>query len=183
MAFPERVETERLLLRRLEESDRDAFGVIWSDPEVWRPLGAWAAPGEEFVHDRLRHHLEHWRVHGFGLWAVLERGSHELAGWVGPAHPSGIAELEEEVEIGWTLRPSFRGRGLATDSARIAVEVGFSELAAPRVISLVHSSNERSIAVTARLGMRHESDVLHPALGQELRVYELRRGGGAATVA
>ncbi len=180
MAFPERIETVRLLLRRLEESDRDAFGAIWSDPDIWRPLGARAAPGEEFVRERLRHHLEHWRDHGFGLWALLEHGSDLVAGWVGPAHPSGVPDLGREVEVGWALLPSSRGRGLATESARIAVAAAFSELAAPRVISLVHPGNERSIAVAARLGMRHESDVLHPGLGEELRLYALRRGEGAA---
>jgi hypothetical protein len=43
------------------------------------------------------------------------------------------------------------------------------------VISLIHQTNERSIAVADRLGMLHARDVLHPALGEDLRVYALSR--------
>jgi hypothetical protein len=43
------------------------------------------------------------------------------------------------------------------------------------VISLIHHTNARSIGVAQRLGMRHARDVLHPELGEDLRVYALPR--------
>ena len=167
-------------MSRAPVSRRPCFAsAIWS--EVWRPLGFRAAPGEDFVRERLAHHVEHWREHGFGLWALEERGSDLVAGWAGPSHPDQVPELADEIEIGWTLRREFQGRGLATGAARIAVATAFAQLPPRRVISLIHPMNGPSIAVALRLGMRREREVLHPRLGERLDVYALRRGGGAAT--
>jgi RimJ/RimL family protein N-acetyltransferase len=183
MAFPVRVETEQLVLRRFEESDGDAFAAVWADPDVWPELRPDGPVEEAVARARLRDHLDHWREHGFGLWAAEERASGEVAGWIGPAHPTFVPELAREVEIGWALRRPFWGRGLASEGARAAVLATFEHVAPPRVISLIRRLNERSLAVARGLGMRHESDVLHPGLGEELAVYALRRGAGGATAA
>ena len=116
--------------------------------------------------------LRHWREHGFGLWAATERGSAEIAGWIGAWHPGFIPQLAEEIELGWTLRSEFWGRGLATEGAQAALEAVSVHLAPPRVISLIDPRNHSSIAVARRLGMRDSSGVVHPDLGLELRVYE-----------
>jgi RimJ/RimL family protein N-acetyltransferase len=180
MAFPVRVETERLVLRRVEDSDADAFHAIWSDPAVWPMLLPDGPLDEDAAQARLRHHVEHWREHGFGLWAAEPGASGEVAGWIGPSHPTFVPELAAEIEIGWSLRGRFWSRGLATEGARAAVTATFEHLRPERVISLIAPRNDRSIAVARRLGMRHASEVLHPIAGEELAVYELRRGEGAA---
>jgi RimJ/RimL family protein N-acetyltransferase len=77
-----------------------------------------------------------------------------------------------DIEIGWTLRSPFWGRGLATEGARAALEAASVHLEPPRVISIINPRNHRSIAVARRLGMRDSRSVEHPALGVELRVYE-----------
>jgi RimJ/RimL family protein N-acetyltransferase len=183
MAFPTVVETERLTLRRFDESDGAAFFSIWADPYVWPSLGAAAPPAAGFALQRLGRHLDHWREFGFGLWAVEERASGEVAGWVGATHPLDVPGVEREVEIGWTLRRRFRGRGLATEGASAAVEASFATLDTTRVISLIRLGNAASIAVALRLGMTHEWGVIHPGLGEELAVFVLRRPAGAARAA
>jgi len=147
---------------------------VWSDPDVWRALrpGTPYAPagvGEE----RLAHHLRHWEEHGFGVWALVERESGELAGWAGPSHPTFVPELATEVEVGWTLRRAFWGRGLATEAAREAIKEAFEYLDRDELISLIHPSNERSVAVARRLGMRDVRGVRAPGL--DLRVYAISR--------
>jgi RimJ/RimL family protein N-acetyltransferase len=116
--------------------------------------------------------LRHWHEHGFGLWAAGERGSAEIAGWIGAWHPDFIPELTAEIELGWTLRPPFWGRGLATEGALAALEAVSIHLRPPRVISIIDPGNARSIAVARRLGMRASRGVVHPELGLETRVYE-----------
>ena len=66
-------------------------------------------------------------------------------------------------------------------AARAAVAAAFEHLRPERVISLIDARNDRSLGVARRLGMRHASEVLHPIAGEELAVYELRSGEGAAT--
>jgi RimJ/RimL family protein N-acetyltransferase len=141
---------------------------------VWRALrpGMPYAP-EGAGEERLAHHLRHWEEHGFGVWALVERERGEVAGWAGPSHPGFVPELAAEVEIGWTLRRPFWGRGLATEAAREAVAVSLEHLHRDELISLIHPSNERSIAVATRLGMRDVRGIRAPGL--DLRVYSLRR--------
>jgi hypothetical protein len=76
MDFPERVVTERLVLRRWREDDRAAFQRLWADQDVWRAL----RPGAPFDHaygaQRLAHHLDHWARHGFGLCRLAPAAAH-----------------------------------------------------------------------------------------------------------
>ena len=183
MQFPERVETPRLVLRRFGDDELDAFIAVWSDPSVRAALDPAGAADPAHAPERFRHHLEHWREYGFGLWAVEERPRGEVAGWIGPTHPTFVPELADEVEIGWTLRRPYWGRGLATEGAAAAVEAAVAHLEPERLVSLITPDNRRSIAVATRLGMREAGRVRHGELGFELCVYALSGSGADARVA
>jgi RimJ/RimL family protein N-acetyltransferase len=173
MAYPERVETDRLVLRRFEHADRGAFSAIWTDPAVRAALDPTGAFDPANAPERLAHHLGHWREHGFGLWAIEDRAGGEPLGWAGATHPTFVPDLAQEVEIGWTLRRAFWGRGLATEAADAAVDAAFTHLELERVVSLIAPDNRRSIAVAERLGMREDGRVQHAERGFELCVYAL----------
>jgi RimJ/RimL family protein N-acetyltransferase len=173
--FPESVETERLTLRRWTPDNAAAMEAIWREPEVWRSLNPHRAFDPDAWRTTLDRHTEHWERHGFGLWSVSVSPSDEIIGWTGASHPTFVPEVADRVEIGWTLRPSHWGRGIATEGATAAIGATFRELDTDEVISLIHHTNARSIAVARRLGMEHARDVLHPALGEDLRVYALSR--------
>jgi RimJ/RimL family protein N-acetyltransferase len=176
--FPEHLETERLVLRRWREDDREAVVDIWADPDVWRAIG----PGvmgmrfeAAYAAGRLEHHLDHWEQYGFGLWLAQERVSGQVAGWVGAAHPTYVPELAGAVEIGWTLRRPFWGLGLASEGATAAVKTVFAHLVLDEVISLINPANARSISVAERLGMSTARDVRRPDTFEVLRIYRLGR--------
>ena len=156
------------------------MGAVWADPRVWAALRPGAPFDASFVRDRFDHHLRHWEEHGFGLFTLQERASGETVGWVGPWHPVFAPELAGEVELGWSLRSSSWGRGLAGEGAAAALDAAFAHLPAAEVISLIHPDNERSAAVARRLGMRHRHDTRHPGLGVPLRVYAVTRSERAA---
>jgi RimJ/RimL family protein N-acetyltransferase len=176
--FPERLETERLVLRRWQEDDRGAVVDIWSDPDVWRAIGP-GVTGMRFdaayAASRFEHHLSHWEQHGFGLWLAQERVSGQVAGWVGPAHPTYVPELADAVEIGWTLRRRFWGQGMASEGAAAAVQTTLAHTLLDGVISLINPANARSISVAERLGMSPARDIRRPDTGEVLRVYRLSR--------
>jgi RimJ/RimL family protein N-acetyltransferase len=179
MTFPERVQTARLTLRRWRASDRDAFAAIWAAPDVARWLSPDAPADEAVARARFEHHVGHWEEYGFGLWASEDRASGQVVGWVGPAHPTFLPELAEEVEVGWTLRRRFWGRGLATEGARVAVSKSFECLGLDEVVSLIDPANSRSIAVAERLGMTDTRTARHPGTGIDLRVYVLSCRAGS----
>jgi RimJ/RimL family protein N-acetyltransferase len=173
--LPERVETPRLVLRRWAEGDVEAMEGIWSDRAVWEAL----RPGLPFDattgRERLAYHLRHWERHGYGTYAAEDRRSGEVAGWVGPSHPLFVPELASRVELGWTLRRPFWGRGLATEGAAAALRACFEHLGLDELISLIHPANPRSAAVARRLGMSTARRVRHPGIGQDLEVWAISR--------
>lgn len=181
MSYPERVETERLILRRWQLADAPAMEAIWLEPQIWDALQPNRPFDPQQWRSMLDRHVHHWDVHGFGLWAVTTTEYPQPMGWVGASHPTFVPELADEVEIGWTLRTALWGQGLATEAATAAIEAAFAELPNDRVISLIHPRNERSMAVANRLGMSRAGEATPPDLGEPLIVYALSRSSAGSS--
>jgi RimJ/RimL family protein N-acetyltransferase len=147
------VETDRLVLRELRDEDLDGYHAMQNDPEVYRFLG-----GEGMSRNDAWRHMAmmagHWALRGYGLWAVVEKETGAFVGRVGPWRPEGWPGLE----VGWTLAREHWGKGYATEAARASVRYAFDELGADRVISLIDAANERSLAVSRRLGQTYERE-------------------------
>jgi RimJ/RimL family protein N-acetyltransferase len=161
--------SERLVYRMFEQSDLDDYASMCGDDEVMRYLGDGIPLSRAEAWRNMALVLGHWSLRGFGLWAVAERGTGQLTGRVGCWQPEGWPGLE----VGWTLRREFWGRGYATEAGRTALEYAFSRLGQSHVISLIHPANGRSIAVALRLGMRRERET--ELMGRAVLVYGISR--------
>jgi len=142
------IETDRLTLRLFRETDLDAYAEMCADPVVMRFLaqGRPASRAESWRHMAMV--LGHWTLRGYGMWAVEERSSGEMVGRVGCWMPEGWPGLE----IGWTLRRGFWGRGFATEAARASLRYAFDTLGADKVVHLIDPDNAASIRLAERLG-------------------------------
>jgi RimJ/RimL family protein N-acetyltransferase len=164
------LETDRLILRMLRESDLDAYAEMCADPEIMRYIGDGQPLPRHMAWRNMAAVIGHWSLRGYGLWAVQERASGALAGRIGFWQPEGWPGFE----LGWMLRRSFWGRGYAIEGARVALEYAFTQLNQPRVISLIHPDNAPSIRVAQRLGERLlESSI--EVLGKPACVYGITR--------
>lgn len=174
------LETERLLLRRWQLTDREPFARMNRDPRVSEFLaGSLTRDKSDRLIERIEHHFER---RGFGLWAVELRTSSALIGYVGLSVPAFNAHFTPCVEIGWRLAAEFWGQGLATEAAREAARYAFQDLGLPALVSLTVPANLRSRRVMEKLGMTHDprEDFDHPGLpdGHALRrhvLYRLKR--------
>jgi RimJ/RimL family protein N-acetyltransferase len=169
------VETERLRLRPWRAADDlPALAALNADAEVMR----WVAPNRPLRADESAALLEriedHWRAHGYGLWAVEPRAdSAGCIGFAGLAVPSFLPEVLPAVEVGWRLDRAWWGRGLATEAAAASIAYGFETLGLRSVVSIIDAGNERSLRVAEKLGMRPAPDRLHPVTRRRLRVMQL----------
>jgi RimJ/RimL family protein N-acetyltransferase len=121
---------------------------------------------------------DHWREHGYGLWALEPRANGAgCIGFTGLAIPSFLPELLPAVEIGWRLDRAWWERGLATEAACASAAYAFETLGLASVVSIIDARNERSLRVARKLGMRPRPDRLHPVTRRRLRVMELGREG------
>ena len=117
---------------------------------------------------------------GWGFWAVEVKDSGAFAGFTGLHTPKAELPFSPCVEIGWRMLPEFWDKGYATEAAREALRVGFSELNLPEIVSFTALPNTRSWAVMERLGMRRDPATFeHPDVPEgPLRthcLYRLRR--------
>lgn len=145
--------TARLVLQRFTDGDVDAL-VGLGTPEVVRYLG-----DEPWTASTARQSIGLWRQIeqrlGITTWAVRLRGSGKLIGTCGFAGTNAAwLRFDFVIEIGWTLGRPWWGRGLATEAARAALDVGLAAYPAERIVSKCHIDNLASERVMQRLGMR-----------------------------
>ena len=155
------LETERLLLRRLRESDLYALAAIYADPAVTRFLG-----GPRTREDtRTRLGLDDRGHRRAGIWPVGDDSPRRRN-----AHRP-VRILVQDVEgtpgheIAYLLGSEWWGSGYATEAAAAIRDHARARLGFDRLISLIDPENAASKAVALRIGMHHERDLVfegHP---------------------
>ncbi|MER6915757.1 GNAT family N-acetyltransferase [Streptomyces sp. NPDC000594] len=138
-------------LRVPTDEDALAWHRAFDDPEVMEFFGGRSAElsvYEELTARQRRHDAEL----GFCLWTLLDDAD-SVIGFAG-AQPWPRTEYGPvgEIEIGWRLTRSAWGKGYASAAARTTVE-RVREAGPREVVAMVDARNDRSIAVTQRLGM------------------------------
>jgi len=152
LLVPDRIETERLVLRHYTRDDMDPLAEMLADAEVTKYVGGQLTKRID-VWGHIARTLGHWVMRGYGPYAVEEKSSGKLVGRIGLLHP----ETWPDIEIAWTLNKPFWGKGYATEAALATGRVGFNVLKAKRLISFINDNNTPSIRVAERLGATRES--------------------------
>jgi ribosomal-protein-alanine N-acetyltransferase len=161
------VRTERLILRRWRDSDREPFAAMNADSEVMEHFPASMSREEsDSLVDRVEAHFDE---RGFGLWALEVAETGEFIGFTGLAVPRFEAHFMPAVEVGWRLARSAWGHGYATEAARRAIAFGFADAGLAEVVSFTTVANARSRAVMVRVGMTRDpvDDFDHPLLAED----------------
>ena len=162
------IETERLVLRPPVAEDAHAIAEAIGDAEVMRFIGSGETGTFDDAVERLEWMQQAWHADGFGRFVVVRKTDHRVVGRVGLlAWDPGVwrhgirAEIGDgaEIELGWTLSRHAWGCGYATEAATAARDWALREVRPPRLISLIHSENERSLRVAAKLGERFERSI------------------------
>ena len=137
------------MLRPVSLADIAVFETFYANSEVMsiRKFGVLTASAALL---QLQNMVSHWRTHGFGLWAVLRRDTETFAG------ECGLRWLEDgtAVELSYGLLPAHRGKGLATEATRAAIDHGVNQLGLAQIVALSRDDNVISHRVLEKLGMR-----------------------------
>lgn len=152
------IETERLLLRQWRDGDWHGLLRTYGDSEVMAWIGTTAGDLASTAAAIGRMSM-HWRLLGYGMFAVEERTSGELVGRVGlMLHPDWPLD-GPKVEVGWTLQRSAWGKGYATEGALASLGLAFRELGLPQIFSMTRPDNTRSRAVMERCGLTQRGEL------------------------
>lgn len=164
------LETERLLLRKFEPTDLDAYTAhIFGDAEVLRYLPKRDAPARERAERTMNFFNDHWNQFPYAPWAVVEKANGELMGHCGLRF---ITEIQE-TEVLYALGKDFWGKGYATEAARASVDFGFNKVGLERIIALAVPENIASRKVMEHCGLKYEKDV--QLFGLDCVYYALNR--------
>ena len=143
------LETERLYLRQLEQSDFDALCKILKDEEtMYAYEGAF---DDSEVQEWLDRQLSRYKKYGFGLWAAVLKENGEVIGQCGlTMQPWKNMEV---IEIGYLFQKSYWHSGYATEAAKACKKYAFEMLNADEVCSIIRDTNTASQNVALRNGM------------------------------
>ncbi|MCI8402312.1 MAG: GNAT family N-acetyltransferase [Lachnospiraceae bacterium] len=145
------IETKRLILREMTQSDYDALCKIMCDEEVMRAAYEQAFTPEE-TQNWLNRHLKRYEECGFGLWAVVLKETGEMIGQCGLTMQSwGERKL---LEIGYLFQKAYWHKGYGTEAAAACKEYAFTVLDAQSVYSMVRDTNTAAQNVALRNGMK-----------------------------
>jgi RimJ/RimL family protein N-acetyltransferase len=153
-------ETKRLRLREWDEADEARFYAVMNTPAVMRHLGGvQTSEGWRDAFDRL---CLYQREFGHTFWIVEDRASADILGFCGLKRvnsPGAGEELTGTPEIGWRLRESAWGKGIAKEAAIAAFDLAFGRFGYEQVIAMTIPANVDSEGLMKRLGMRRADDL------------------------
>lgn len=143
------LETDRLFLREMKQSDYDALCKILQDEEtMYAYEGAFS---DEEAQEWLNRQLSRYQKWGFGLWAVILKENEEMIGQCGLTMQPWKGE--EVLEIGYLFRRQYWHQGYATEAARACKHYAFEKLHKDEVYSIIRDTNTASQNVALRNGM------------------------------
>ncbi|MFV0559876.1 MAG: GNAT family N-acetyltransferase, partial [Enterococcus sp.] len=144
------IETERLYLREMNQSDFDSLCKIVQDEETMKAYeGAFTdAEAQEWLNRQIERY-EKWK---FGLWAVVLKETNEMIGQCGLTMQPW--KEKEVLEIGYLFNRMYWHQGYATEAAIACKDYAFDQLGAKEVCSIIRDSNKASQNVALRNGMR-----------------------------
>jgi RimJ/RimL family protein N-acetyltransferase len=195
----DRLESARLVLRRIAPDDLPFFTRIHALPDVARYLWPGGRPrSPEETAAWLRATRARYEELALGYLAVLRKDDGALIGrcglmellveiaspehgirrgWFGFAGAPADVELAFECELGYTFDPAVWGQGFAAEAAQCVRDYARDVLRLPYAISAIHPQNVRSRRVAERSGARVAGQMDVVGLTWDRWVWPLATGG------
>ena len=155
--LPERLETERLVLRVRTVADAVDIFDYASRPEVSYPAGF---PPVKTLEDEI-YYLEHILPErnqkenlpaGYG---IVVKGTDKIVGSVDFNH----RHEDDVLELGYILHPDYWGRGYVSEAARVLIDLAFKELNLHKIELSCFGYNLQSQRVAEKLGFTLEARI------------------------
>lgn len=143
------LETQRLYLREMNQSDLEALSKILQDEETMYAYNG--AFSDEETQGWLDNQIARYKKYGFGLWAVVLKENDEMIGQCGLTMQPWNGE--EVLEVGYLFQKSYWHKGYATEAVKACMDYAFENLKADEVCSIIRDTNVASQNVALRNGM------------------------------
>jgi ribosomal-protein-alanine N-acetyltransferase len=150
------IETERLLLRELEETDDQGIFELDSDPAVHLFLGNKPIQSIDEARTSIKLIRDQYIQNGIGRWAVIERKNNELVGWGGLKLIKVATNKHiNYYDLGYRLMKKHWGKGFASEVAAACLEYGFKTMKLEKIYAIANENNIASRKVLEKSGLRY----------------------------
>ena len=164
------IETERLFLREMMESDFDALYEVLADSDIMEHYPY--TFDEARVRNWISRNMERYQKDGFGLWAVVLKETGEMIGDCGITMQNIHGQMLPEV--GYHIRADRQRKGYATEAAAACIRYAFEKHNFQAVYSYMKYTNVASYSTAMKNGMRFIEEYEDPD-NIYTRVYAITR--------
>ncbi len=148
------LETERLLLRRVVESDVNEVFALRSNAETMQYIPRPLVTSNEEALEHIRM-IEDKIVADEGInWAITLKGNSKLLGIIGHYR---IKPEHYRSEIGYMLLPDYQGKGIVTEAIKKVVDYGFDQMNLHSIEAIIDPANTASAMVLEKNGFVKEA--------------------------
>ncbi|MFO1035683.1 MAG: GNAT family N-acetyltransferase [Geminicoccaceae bacterium] len=141
------------MLRAHEVRDFEPSAAMWADPAVVRYIsGVPSTP--EASWSRLLRYVGHWRLLGYGYWAVTLKTDGLFIGEVGFAdYKRDLTPSQTGLpEAGWVLSPTHQAQGLAGEAVARVLAWADVNLDAPSTFCILDPAHTASLKIARKNG-------------------------------
>ncbi|MFC4157828.1 GNAT family N-acetyltransferase [Chitinimonas lacunae] len=152
-AHPVYLETPRLLIRSLEDTDLDTVFDIYQDPDIQRftPADPWQDRASALLW--LERNRERTAAGTARQCVLIRREDQRL---IGTCVLFRIDPTARSCELGYTLEQSARGYGYMNEALRVLINHAFDTTVLNRIEARISPDNAASAGVLKRLGFQQE---------------------------
>jgi ribosomal-protein-alanine N-acetyltransferase len=157
-------ETERLIVRDIQDSDWESLCAFRGDPDVARYTEFKVATAEQtraWMHDCIKHNQANPRF--AHLASIVLKESNGVIGYIGIGCPDDPTIGDRD--FGYSLRKDYWGRGLMPEAVRGLLRFCFEGLKVKSAFAQCLKVNKASARVMEKSGMRFDCEFYNPKDG------------------
>ena len=148
------LETERLVLRNLDEGDKECLFEIRSNATTMqyipRPLAKTVSDAAAVIEMIKGFTARNERIN----WAVTEKGMDKLIGVIGFVN---IKPESFRAEVGYVLNNRYTGKGIGYEALQAVLNYGFKTINIHSVEAIIRPENTASIKLVEKAGFVKEA--------------------------
>ena len=164
------IETERLLLREMNDNDFQPLYEVLADSEIMRHYPY--TFDEARVRNWIQRNMERYRILGFGLWAVCLKETGEMIGDCGLTMQ--LINDQIKPEIGYHIRADKQRKGYAKEAAIAVRDWTFTNTPFNVVYSYMKYTNEASIKTALSYGCK-QVDAFSDEINEITKVFAISK--------
>jgi RimJ/RimL family protein N-acetyltransferase len=152
-----RLETERIILRRIEHEDIQEMYEKWASLEICNKYFPWNEVKDmDEYEQKVASWIESYEDKLYYQWILELKEMNEVIGIINLHH---IYETSNSAETSYILTPTHWGKGLMKETLKRIIEFAFLELELARLEADVLEGNIASECVLTKCGMTKETVV------------------------